>query len=229
MGRWEEDGWQEEDLNKLKLKFLSSMFACKEPQGVDVTVYFAKYLNMVGITSDTYPIYLSLFRKQNHWVVDALIGDTDPRDVFKEIQPNFFILAECFKAFADSARGGIYPKSLLVFLGILEITYKNPLEGYRVFPLNAENVNHLGKHLDEEKDQMDPLNRSILMILDKVASLMDPGTLENEDIDIMKVATQANNIRGKFLDMTKHLNEALPELLLNKGNFEEDEVPPTQV
>lgn len=76
---------------------------------------------------------------------------------------------------------------------------------------------------------MDPLNRSILMILDKVASLMDPGTLENEDLDIMKVATQANNIRGKFLDMTKHLNEALPELLLNKGNFEEDEVPPTQV
>lgn len=135
MGRWEEDGWQEEDLNKLKLKFLSSMFACKEPQGVDVTVYFAKYLNMVGITSDTYPIYLSLFRKQNHWVVDALIGDTDPRDVFKEIQPNFFILAECFKAFADSARGGIYPKSLLVFSGFWRLRIKIRWKGTGCFLL----------------------------------------------------------------------------------------------
>ena len=228
MARWEEEGWQEEDLNKLKLSFLMSMLACKEPQGVDVTVYFAKYLNMVGVNPDNYPIYLNLFRKRNHWVVDALIGDTDPRVVFTDVQPNYFILAECFKAFEESERGGIYPKSLLVFLGILEVTYKNPLEGYRVFPLKAEDVNNLGKHLDEEKDQMDPLNRSILMILDKVASLMDPGTLEDEDIEVMKVATQANNIRGKFLDMTKHLNEALPELLLNKGDYSVDEVPPTQ-
>ena len=228
MGRWEEDGWQEEDLNKLKLSFLENMFACKESEGVDVTVYFARYLKMVGVTPDTYPIYLSLFRMKNHWVVDSLIGDIDPREFFIAIQPNYFILAECFKAFEGAERGGIYPKSLLVFLGILEYTYKNPLEGYRVFPLNAENVNHLGKHLDEEKDQMDPLNRSILVILDKIASLMDPGTLEDEDIEIMKVATQANNIRGKFLDMTKHLNEALPELLLNRGDYAEAEIPPTQ-
>ncbi len=228
MARWEEDGWQEEDLNKLKLGFLNNMLACKESQGVDVTVYFAKYLNMVGVNPDNYPIFLDLFRKRNHWVVDALIGDIDPRAVFKDVQPNYFILAECFKAFEEAGRGGMYPKSLLVFLGILEVTYKNPLEGYRVFPLNAENVNNLGKHLDEEKDQMDPLNRSILMILDKIASLMDPGTLEDEDIEVMKVATQANNIRGKFLDMTKHLNEALPELLLKKDDYSTDEIPPTQ-
>ena len=228
MARWEEDGWQEEDLNKLKLGFLNNMLSCKESQGVDVTVYFAKYLNMVGVNPDNYPIFLDLFRKRNHWVVDALIGDIDPRAVFKDVQPNYFILAECFKAFEEAGRGGMYPKSLLVFLGILEVTYKNPLEGYRVFPLNAENVNNLGKHLDEEKDQMDPLNRSILMILDKIASLMDPGTLEDEDIEVMKVATQANNIRGKFLDMTKHLNEALPELLLKKDDYSTDEIPPTQ-
>lgn len=226
--RWEEEGWQQEDLNKLSLSFLNSMLACKEPQGVDVTVYFAKFLNMVGVNPDNYPIYLNFFRMRNHWVVDALLGDSDPRVVFSQIQPNYFILEECFKAFEENQRGGMYPKSLLVFLGILEVTYKNPLEGYRVFPLNAENVNNLGKHLDEDKDQADPINRSILGILDKIASLMDPGTLETEDIEIMKVATQANNIRGKFLDMTKHLNEALPELLLNKGDFTEAEVPPTQ-
>lgn len=226
--RWEEEGWQQEDLNKLSLSFLNSMLACKEPQGVDVTVYFAKFLNMVGVNPDNYPIYLNFFRMKNHWVVDALLGDSDPQVVFSQIQPNYFILEECFKAFEENQRGGMYPKSLLVFLGILEVTYKNPLEGYRVFPLNAENVNNLGKHLDEDKDQADPINRSILGILDKIASLMDPGTLETEDIEIMKVATQANNIRGKFLDMTKHLNEALPELLLNKGDFTEAEVPPTQ-
>lgn len=227
MKRWEERGWQEEDLNKLELGFLQEIFKNLEGVSVDATIAYASYLNFVGANSDNYPIYLKLIGMRNHWVVDALIGDNDPETFFSHVQMNYFIVKECFEAFKRAPRGGIYPKSLQVFLGMLQVTYKNQLEGYRVYPLTITDVNNLGKHLNEESDQRDPLNMIILTILDKVASLIDPGR-DEEDADIVAVATQANNIRGKFLDFTKSLKEAIPDLLLETSDYKTLEVKPTK-
>lgn len=227
MRRWEVEGWQEEDLNKLELSFLTNIFKCNEGEGVDATIAYAKYLYHIGANSDNYPIYLKLIGLRNHWVVDAMIGDKKPETYFSHVQINYFILQECFKTFTDASRGGIYEKTLLVFLGIMQVTYRNALEGYRVYPPSITDINNLGKHLDEEKDQRDPLNMSILTLLDSIASLVAPGRPE-EDQDIISLATQANNIRGKFLDMTKNLAEAIPDLLLKTENLQEKEVAPTK-
>jgi len=227
MKRWEESGWQEEELNKLELSFLHRIFQCKETEGVDGTVYYAKYLNKVGINADNYPAFFKILATKNHWVIDAVLGDKKPKTFFQPVQPNYYILKECFKAFAESKRGGIYPKNLLVYLGVLDVTYQNPFEGYRVYPVTITDINNLGKHLDEDQGQTYPLNKSILTILDKIASLIDPGRQE-ENEEITAVATQANNIRGKFLDITKSLNEAIPEPLLEKGNFADQEVSPSR-
>ncbi len=226
MERWEEKGWQKEDLDKLSLSFLDLIFELKETQGVDATMQIAKYMNMVGVNPDNYPIFLKLIEMKNHWVVDALIGDNDIENFFKLVQPNYFILKECFQSLTEAQRGGIYEKSLIIFFSIIEKTFKNPLEGYRIYNINNEDVNNLGKHLDETQDQRFPINMKILTILDKIASLIDPGQIE-VDSTITAVAVHANNIRGKFLDMTKHLNEAIPENLLISGNFAENEVPPS--
>lgn len=227
MRRWEEAGWQEEDLNQLQLSFLQSIFECKEPEGVDGTIAYARYLNKAGVNPDNYPIFLKLFEIKNHWVIDALLGEGDPESFFKGVQPNYYILAECFKAFTRAKRGGIYPKALLVYLGLLELSYENPLEGYRTYPVSSADVNNLGKHLDANQDQTYPLNKSILYILDRIAALLDPGRPE-ENEDIATVATQTNNIRGKFLDITKSLNEAIPDLLLETEDHLKAEVPPSK-
>jgi hypothetical protein len=228
MKRWEEEGWKEDDIDKLQLAFLHDMLECKEGETVDGAWAYATYLSKVGVTPDTYPVYLRLLDTKNHWVVDALIGKHDPDTYFNHIQANFFIVKDCFRAFTQAKRGGIYPKSLLVYLGILLRVYKNPVEGYRVYPLTTTDVNNLGKHLDETKDQMYELNKNILYILDRVASLVDPGNITNDD-EVLRVATQANNIRGKFLDATKTLNEAIPDLLLEKGNIAETEIQPLNI
>lgn len=227
MQRWEERGWQKEDLNKLELGFLQEIFKNLEAVSVDATIAYASYLNFIGANSDNYPIYLKIIGMANHWVVDALIGDNDPETFFSHVQMNYFIIKACFEAFKAAPRGGIYPKSLQVFLGMLQVTYKNQLEGYRVYPLTITDVNNLGKHLNEESDQRDPLNMVILTILDKIASLLDPGRPE-EDPEITAVATQANNIRGKFLDFTKNLKEAIPDLLLEASDYKAAEVNPTK-
>ena len=225
MTRWEERGWQEEDLNKLGLSFLDRIFSLKEPQGVNATIEIANYMNMVGVNPDNYPLFLKLIEMKNHWVVDALIGDNDIEDFFKLVQPNHFILKECFQSCAKVKKGGIYEKSLTIFLSIIEKTYKNPLEGYRIYELTNEDLNHLGKHLDESQDQRYPLNMKILSILDRVAALIDPGQVQL-DPEVTAVAVHANNIRGKFLDMTKGLNEAIPDNLLIPGSFAEEEIHP---
>lgn len=226
MTRWEEKGWQEEDLNKLCLSFFNKIFKLNDSVEVDVTIQFAKYLNKVGVNSDNYPIYLQILGMKNHWIIDALIGENDLETFFSHIQPNYFILKECFQTITNTQRGDIYEKSLAIFLSIINVTFKIALEGYKVYDLTNEDLNNLGKHLNEKKDQSDPLNMKILTILDNMASLVDPS---HENIDPKKnsIAVHANNIRGKFLDMNKSLKESIPEKLLEIGDFSANEIAPT--
>jgi hypothetical protein len=223
---WEVEGWKEEDVNQLELRFLHAVLEVRDSSAADSALTFARYLEQVGVNSDTYPIYLKILETPNHWVIDALLGDRDPEKYFDSVQMNYYIVRESFKALTNAKAGAVYPKCLLVYLGILETTYENPLEGYRVYPLTANDLNQLGKHLDESQDQTYPLNRSILYLLDKIASLLDPGNIVEDDA-LLQVAVQANNIRGKFLDATKSLRESIPDLLLERGNYADNEVQPT--
>ncbi|MBI9105243.1 MAG: hypothetical protein JEZ04_00775 [Spirochaetales bacterium] len=229
MSTWEEAGWQEADLDKLELGFLKDCIKCNNPIGVAVTRAYASYLHHVGVHPDNYPIFLKILGVSNHWVIDSLIGDGEETTFFQLVQPNYFILKESFRIITQNKRGSVYPKSLLIIIGLLNQTYFNPEEGYKIFPLDTTNVNNLGKHLDEKQDQSYALNQSILLILDKVASMLDPGRLEGANEKVMAVAAQANNIRGKFLDMTKSLNEAIPDLLLEVDDYTKYEVKPIDV
>ncbi len=229
MSTWEEAGWQESDLDKLELSFLKECIKCQDQLGVTVVRAYAAYLHQVGVHPDNYPIFLKILGVNNHWVIDNLVGDGEEATFFELVQPNYFILKKCFSILSGAKRGGVYPKSLLIIIGLLNQSYFNPEEGYRIYPIGTTDVNNLGKHLDETKDQSYALNSSILLILDKVASMLDPGRLETTDEKIMAVASQANNIRGKFLDMTKSLNEAIPDLLLEVDDYTKYEVKPADV
>jgi len=220
-------GWSLEEINDLELAFLHKMFECKDSDGVDVTMFFAKFMSKVALNSDNYPIFLKLLQFENHWVVDALLGDKEPLAYFKPVQPNTFILNECFKMFKRWKPGGIYAKSLLILFGLLKTAYESPQDGYRTYALTITDVNNLGKHLDKDKDQKDDVNRTLLGLLDRIASLSDLGGLPAKDKQMSDVAMQANNIRGKFLDYTKKMSEAIPDEMLKREDFKKKEVAPT--
>lgn len=227
MKRWEEEGWQEQDVNKLELSFLHEIFECQHGVSVNASIRFGAFMRQKMVNSDNYPLFLKILELNNHWVIDALVGEDEPTEVFKAVQPNYYILKECFNIMQKHTRGGVYPKTLLIVLGLIEQSYKNPLEGYRIYPIDQTNVNNLGKHLNEKEDQNYPLNRTILGILDKIAELVQPGRPESDE-NIILVSTQANNIRGKFLDMTKSLKESIPDLLLKLEDYTQLEVAPTE-
>jgi hypothetical protein len=218
--------WAKQEIDDLELSFLHSMYNCNTVLGVNATYSYAKFMSNVKLDPDNYPVFLILLMLPNHYVTDALLGDNDPETFFSPVQPNAHIIKECFRILTKYPPGGIYEKVMIVIFGILKILYEEPQEGFRQYSLTPEEVNSIGKHLDKSLAQDNPANRLILHILDRIASLVDVG-IPVDDTAKAQVANQANNIRGKFLDMTKHLYEAIPEKLLIKGDYAKDEIAPS--
>ncbi len=218
--------WSEKEINNLSLGYINDIISCREGYGAFAAVAFSHYLvNKVGLTPDNYPVYFRLIESGNRWVIDCLVEGRDPAKFFGTIQPNTYMLEECFKMLTGWKAGEIYPTALVIIYGLISHCYDVPEEGYRLYPLTVTDVNNLGKHLDKTKDQMEPLNRSVLSVLDRIAGLIEPQK-PMPSREIQDVALQANNIRGKFLDMTKRLNEAIPDILLVRGDYTQSEVRP---
>ena len=218
--------WSENEVDALSLGYIKDIISSGDEYGVFAAVALAHYLTgKIGLNPDNYPIFFRLIESGNHWVIDTLVEDKDPSKFMGSIQPNTFMLNECFRMLTGWKPGEVYPKALVIIYGLLTQCYFIPEEGYRLYPLTVSDINNLGKHLDKSKDQMDPLNRVVLSLLDRIASLIEPQKPMPSN-EIKDVALQANNIRGKFLDMTKHLNESIPDILLVRGNYLEKQIKP---
>lgn len=211
--------WSQDEIDALSLRYINDIIECSDGYSVFAAVAFSHYLvGKVGLTPDNYSVFFRLLESGNQYVVNALVGEGDPAKFFGTIQPNTFMLRECFRMLTKWKPGEIYPKALLIIYGLLTVCFKDPDEGYRLYPLTVTDVNNLGKHLDKGQDQMYPLNRIVLTVLDEIASLVEPQhPLPSREVQ--DVALQANSIRGKFLDMTKRLNEAIPDILLIRGDY----------
>lgn len=221
--------WSEKDIDALALEYMKDIIESKEGYSAFAAVAFANFLeNKVGLNPDNYPIFFRLIEAGNPWVIDTLVGEHDPSKLMGTIQFNTFMIKECFRMLTGWKSGEIYPKALEIIYGLLTMCYAVPEEGYRIYPVTVNDVNNLGKHLDETKDQTDSLNRAVLSVLDRIASLIEPQK-PMPSVEIQDVALQANNIRGKFLDMTKKLNEAIPDVLLIRGNYLDNQIKPNVV
>jgi len=218
--------WTQDEINTLELGFLHSMYECNSQLGVDTAYSYAKFMSNVKLDPDNYPVFLILLMLPNHWVADALIGDNNPETFFSAVQPDMHIMTECFRILTNNPPGGVYEKVIHVILSIIKSMYNEPGEGYRQYPLTTEEVNAIGKYLDKSLPQDNPANRLILHILDRIASLVDVGK-PIDDKKKAEVASQANNIRGKFLDMSKQLREAIPDNILMRGDYKEKEIAPS--
>ena len=218
--------WSEKEIDALSLGYIKDIIDCEDGYSSFAAIALAHYLvNKPGLNPDNYPIFFRLIESGNPWVIDTLVGDREPEKFMGAIQFNTFMIQECFRMLTGWKPGEIYPKALVIIYGLLRICYEVPEEGYRIFPLTVSDINNLGKHLDKSKDQMDPLNRAVLSTLDRIASLIEPQK-PMPSRDIQDVALQANNIRGKFLDMTKRLNESIPDILLERGDYQQNLIKP---
>jgi hypothetical protein len=73
-------------------------------------------------------------------------------------------------------------------------------------------IYNIGKHLDKERDQMDPRNRLLLEILYDIYFI----GIDSDDRAMIQIGIKANDIRMAFFDHTKRMIDAIPDVLLVK-------------
>ena len=220
-----EEVWTRENMLRVENEILRNILAARTPEAVEAAISYSRFLRLSGLDPESYPLFLKLLEVENHWVLDELLGDKDPFLLLSTIPPNRYLVSRCFKLLTRWRPQGIYPKTLAIALGVLQSAYSSPRDGYRIYPLSIADVDNLGKHLEKEGGQNDPRNRCILDILEKI------GMLEGIQLDekVEEVARQALRIRGNFFDNTKLLEDCIPQVLLVRGDYLQEEVPPSQV
>jgi len=204
-----EEQWDDSRIIEIENSLLQGIFGCRTTESVEAAVTYAKFLSSIGITAENYPVFLKMLEIENHWVIDALIGERDPFLMLSPVQPNRYIVNRIFAMMTKWHKGGIYSKNLSVILGVLQSVYSSPKDGYRIYPLSIADLNALGKHLKKENGQDDPLNRVILEILDHLSELEGQG-----NTDLEEVAIQASAIRNAFFDNRKQMEDVIPPVLL---------------
>lgn len=219
--------WSQGEINNLMMEHLFHMLDCSSEFGVDVALGYARYMAKIGLNPDNYPIFFKILETNNHWVIDALLANHEPASFLEPVQPNTYILSQCFRLLSKFNPGGLYEKTLLVILHILNKSYEDANEGYRLHPLTPEDVNSIGKYLVNLKKQESPITRLILHLLDRISMLLNPGGLPPDSKNMETVAIHANSIRGKFLDPSKDIRGSIPAILLKIDNFTKNETKPS--
>jgi hypothetical protein len=218
-----EEKWDESRIVEIENRLLQGIFGCRTTEAVEAALTYARFVSSVGITPENYPVFLKMLEIENRWVVDALLGDRDPFLLLSPVQPNQYIVNRIFAMMTKWHKGGIYSTNLFVILGVLQSVYSSPNDGYRIYPLSIADVNALGKHLNKEKGQDDPLNRAILEILANLSELEGGANAETEEI-----AIHTSAIRNAFFDDRKEMEDVIPPVLLVTIE-DRTEVPPRKV
>ncbi|MBN2371398.1 MAG: hypothetical protein JXO72_13020 [Vicinamibacteria bacterium] len=214
--------WARESILQVENKILQQIMASRTPESVEAATSYARFLRLSGLDTENYPLFLKMLEIENHYVLDALLGNSDPFLLLSTIPPNGYLIAKCFMLLTRWRPGGIYPKTLAIVLGVLQNAYSSPRDGYKIYKLSIADVDNLGKHLEKDKGQKDERNRCILDILDRVGSLEG---VRSDDL-MEQVARQAIRIRGNFFDNTKMLEDCIPQVLLVRGDYRADETAP---
>ncbi len=215
-----DEDWTPERIAEIENRLLQGIFGCRSTEAVEGALTYARFLSSVGLTPENCPVFLKFLEVENHWVIDALIGERDPFLLLASMQPNRIIVSRIFAMMAKWHKGGIYSKNLSVILGVLQSIYSSPKDGYRIYSLSIADLNALGKHLDKDKGQDNPINRAILDLLEKFNALEDPNNPEMEEI-----AIHASGIRNAFFDERKRMDDVIPPVLLATVS-DRVEVPP---
>ncbi len=218
--------YEEEDIlfKQNKNIIVNGIFSCQTAVQVESCAGFARYLNYVGITQHNYPLFLKLLETNNRWVVDVLIAKRDPRLLFSNIQPNRFLIKKAVLILSFWHPKQIYYKVLDALLGVLEYAYYQSDDGYKIYRLKINDLNNIGKYLDESRDQDETNNRLILNVLDKITQLGE----YKQNITKSILAKHAFYIRIAFFDNRKKLMDVIPQVLLVGIKRELHEIKPAE-
>jgi len=187
-----------------------AIFSCTTETQVECAVWFARYLNRVGLNGENFWLFLRLLMTNNPWVIDELLHDREAGLLFSTICPDAELIEVAFQILFSRHPDELYPRALEAVLGIIQSAYFDPDDGYRIRRLSVMDINALGKFLHKDLPQDQPLNRLILDILDKIAHIGDYYGEPDKNV----LSKHAFNVRFAYFDRTREMVDAIPEPLL---------------
>ena len=147
------------------LSLTRNVILCNTPEHVDAACALAQAISGEGMNNRNYLLFLTLLETNNPSVIDILVGPRNPFLLFSPIKPNWFLVKETFRILAKFKGNELAVKVLLALLGVIQNAYKTSKDGNKIYPLRMSDVYNIGKHLDKDRDQLDPRNRLLLEIL----------------------------------------------------------------
>jgi hypothetical protein len=197
------------------LSLTRTVILCATPEQVDAAAALAQLISAQGMNNRNYLLFLTLLETNNPFVIDVLIGDRNPFLLFASIKPNWYLLRETFRVLAKYKSDELSEKALLALMGVVQNAYKTSKDGYKIYPLSLSDVYSIGKHLDKEREQLEPRNRLLLDILFDIYYI----GIDSDDRNTIRVGIKANDIRMAFFDHTKKMVDELPDVLLTKDSM----------
>ena len=194
------------------LSLARTVMLCTTPEHVDAAAALAQMVSGEGMNNRNYLLFLVILETNNPFVIDILVGQRNPFLLFSPIKPNWFLVKETFRILAKFKGNELSVKSLLALLGVIQNAYKTSKDGYKIYPLRMSDIYNIGKHLDKERDQLDPRNRLLLEILYDIYFV----GIDSNDRAMKQIGIKANDIRMAFFDHTKLMVNAIPDVLLVK-------------
>jgi hypothetical protein len=194
------------------LSLARNVILCNTPEHVDAAAGLAMAISSAGMNNRNYLLFLTLLETNNPFVIDILVGPRNPFLLFSPIKPNWFLVKETFRLLAKFKGNELAVKALLALLGVIQNAYKTSKDGNKIYPLRMSDVYNIGKHLDTDRDQLDPRNRLLLEILFDIYFV----GIDSDNRGTKQIGIKANDIRMAFFDNTKRLLDAIPDVLLVK-------------
>jgi hypothetical protein len=194
------------------LSLARNVILCNTPEHVDAAAGLAQAISGEGMNNRNYLLFLTLLETNNPCVIDVLVGQRNPFLLFSPIKPNWFLLKETFRILAKFKGNELSVTTLLALMGVVQNAYKASKDGYKIYPLRISDIYNIGKHLDKERDQLEPRNRLLLEILFDIYFV----GIDSEDRATKQIGIKANAIRMAFFDHTKRMIDAIPDVLLVK-------------
>jgi hypothetical protein len=183
------------------LSLVRSVMLCNTPENVDAAAALAQVISASGMNNANYLLFLMLLETNNPTVIDVLVGLRNPFLLFSPIKPSWYLIREAFRILAKYKGNELREKALLPLLGVIQNAYKVSKDGYKIYPLRMSDIYNIGKHLDKERDQLDPRNRLLLEILFDIYFV----GIDSDNRSTKQIGIKANDIRMAFFDNTKRM------------------------
>ena len=118
------ENWTKEQVVEIENRLLQGIFQCRSTEAVEAAVTYSSFLSTIGVTPENCPLFLKILEIENHWVIDALIGERDPFLLLSSVQPNAFIVHLSFGMMTKWFSISIIFKNRGQFSGVIPIVLR---------------------------------------------------------------------------------------------------------